>query len=486
MPDATPHHRPQTGAKRIKSRAARSNARTNPRRDDAGAILPTAAILLVALAAFAGLTMAGGAVYAAAQEGRKAADLAALGAAANLPTLNLGTTSANPQGLPSPVQLDTPLGTVDTTATLPTINQDFVLGACNIAARQFAPGRAPVTQAYAAAAPTCAPTPHLANHWLQELANCLAGTTTAADCANRLDAGLASLLPPPAPTSPVVSAVQSTTTQAGMTGQVVTSSLMAQLQSLNTTLGGALTPLLSRLNQAGGVDVDMTRLAPALLIPEVSVKIVQKIAVPGASLLHAGPVTLTTSATARRVVKNAVVVPAVTMPSATDGTVTFNLNPALATARDAAFNALQQVGNAVTPAADQALTQVACPGSATTCPTVSTSFTDALADLHDAVDPPNGPAPDALATINDAIAQGTPVMVATTSFVLDPKQVLGSTVYSLPGVKRLVPSLLFVPAFDMVPAILSAGPLGQVIATPVDTAVAAARMKGLYRARLVN
>jgi hypothetical protein len=482
MPDATPHRRPQSGAKRISRRVSR----TNPRRDDAGAILPTAAILLVALAAFAGLTVAGGAVYAAAQEGRKAADLAALGAAANLPTLNLGTTSANPQGLPAPVQLDTPLGTVDTTAALPTINQDFVLGACNIAARQFAPGRAPVTQAYGATAPTCAPTPHLANQWLQELANCLAGTTAAADCANRLATGLASLLPPPAPTSPVVSAVQSATTQAGMTGQVVTSSLMAQIRALNTTLGGALTPLLSRLNSAGGVDIDMTRLAPALLIPEVSVKIVQKIAVPGASLLHAGPVTLTTSATARRVVKNAVVVPAVTLPSATDGTVTFNLNPALTTARDTAFNALQQVGTTVAPVADQALTQVACPGSATTCPTVSTSFSDALADLHDAIDPPNGPAPDALAMINDAIAQGTPIMVATTSYMVDPRQVLGSTVYSLPAVKQLLPSLLFVPAFDMVPAVLSAGPLGQVVATPVDTAVAAGRMKGLYRARLVN
>ncbi|HEV7887445.1 MAG TPA: hypothetical protein VGO92_07795 [Acidimicrobiales bacterium] len=455
---------------------------TKPNED--GAILVTAAILLTALAAFAGLTLAGGAVYAAAQEGRKAADLAALGAAANLPTLSLGTTP-NPLGLPGPNQLDTPLGTVALDHPLPTLASDFTLGACAIAGRQFGAGRAPVTDHYATAPPTCTPQAHLANAWLQSLADCLGGPRAAAGCASGLEAGLASFLPPPAPTSPAVSALQSATAQTGAAGQVVTTDLAARLRALNTALGGRLTPLLNQLNNAGGVSVDMTRLAPALLTPEITVTVTQQVDVPGGALLGAGPVTVTSQATARRAVKNAVVVPAVDLPRA-DGTIVFDANPALSSARDAAFSALQQTGALVAPAADQALRDVACPGSTAACPTVSTSFDDALRDLHDAVDPPNGTAPSAASLVADAVASGQPIMVAAAGYIVNPRQVLGSTVYSLPGVAQLLPALLFVPALDMVPAVLSAGPLGRVVATPIDTAVAAARTRGLYRARLVD
>jgi hypothetical protein len=279
--------------------------------------------------------------------------------------------------------------------------------------------------------------------------------------------------------------LQTATQQAGTTGQVVTTGLMAQLRTLNTTLGGRLSPLLNQLNAAGGVSVDMRRLAPALLTPEITVTITQLVDVPGASLVGAGPVALHTDATARRVIKNAVVVPAVTLPD-TNGVVSFNANAQLAAARDAAFDAMAKVAALVTPAADQALTQVACPGTTATCPVVSDSFAAAMADLHDAIDPPSGSEPDALAIVNQAIASGEPVMLAATSFVADPRAILGSTVYGLPGVAQLLPSLLFIPALDMVPAVLSVGPLGRVIATPVDTAVFAARTKGLYRARLVD
>jgi hypothetical protein len=117
---------------------------------------------------------------------------------------------------------------------------------------------------------------------------------------------------------------------------------------------------------------------------------------------------------------------------------------------------------------------------------VSTTFDDLLADLRDVVDPPNGVAPDMRTLVDEAIAQQDPILVATAGYAADPRQILGSTIYDLPVVKQLLPGLLFIPALDVVPAILSAGPLGRVIATPVDTAVAAARTKGLYRARLVD
>lgn len=458
--------------------------RQSNKRDEEGAILITAAILLTAVSAFAGLTLAGGSVYAAAQEGRKAADLAALGAAANLPTLNLGTTP-NPLGLPAPSQVGTPLGTVDLTSNLPTLADDFTYGACAIAARQFAPGSAPLTESYGTAAPTCTPEVGLANQWLQELADCLGGPAAASGCAAALESGIASLLPPPAPTSPAVSALQAATHEAGMAGQVVTTDLMVRIRSLNTTLFGRLDPLLNQLNEAGGVSVDMRRLAPALLTPQIKVTITQEVDVPGGGLVGAGPVTLRTSATARRAIKNAVVVPAVTFPNS-NGVMVFDANPALSTAKDEAFAAVEEMGALVTPAADQALTQVACPGTSATCPVVSDSFDAALADLHDAIDPPNGTAPTTNELIDHAVQSGEPVMLAAASFALDPQQVLGSTVYGLPGVAQLLPGLLFVPALEMVPAVLSVGPLGRIIATPVDTAVAAAQTKGLYRARLVD
>ena len=51
---------------------------------------------------------------------------------------------------------------------------------------------------------------------------------------------------------------------------------------------------------------------------------------------------------------------------------------------------------------------------------------------------------------------------------------------------QLLPSLLFIPALDVVPVVLSAGPLGKVVATPIDTVAAAGRARGLFKARLVR
>lgn len=457
-------------------------------RGDDGATLVTAAVLLTAVAAFAGLLLAGGSVYAAAQEGRRAADLAALAAAANLPTLNLGSgTDPNPLGLPSPRHLDRRLGTigVDASTPLPTLGEDFLSGACAVAARQFGNGRSPVTDSFSTAAPTCSPEVHLANPWLQELVSCLGGAAAATGCAADLAEALGDRLPAPRATDPIVAALSDAVHEAGMTGQVVTSTLLDEIRALDTTLRGALQPLLTHLNETGGVSVDVARLAPAIVSPNVSVTVTQQVDVPGAGLVGAGPVTLTQRSTARRTFKNAVVVPVVDV-SLPNRTITFDANPRVAAARDKALDALRRVGDRVTPAADEALRNVACRDTFAACPAVSTTFDDLLADLRDVVDPPNGVAPDMRTLVDEAIAQQDPILVATAGYTADPRQILGSTIYDLPVVKQLLPGLLFIPALDVVPAVLSAGPLGRVVATPVDTAVAAARTKGLYRARLVD
>ena len=457
-------------------------------RGQEGATLVTAAVLLTAVAAFAGLLLAGGSVYAAAQEGRRAADLAALAAAANLPTLNLGSgTDPNPLGLPSPRQLDRRLGTIgiDAGTPLPTLGEDFLGGACAVAARQFGGGRSPITDGYSTAAPTCSPQVHLANPWLQQLVDCLAGAGATTGCAADLAEALGDRLPAPRATDPVVAALSDAVREAGMAGQVVTVTLLDELRALDATLGGALQPLLTRLNETGGVSVDVARLAPAVVSPNVSVTVTQQVEVPGAALVGAGPVNLTQTSTARRTFKNAVVVPVVELPLP-DRTITFDANPRVAAARDKAMAALHRVGDRVTPAADEALRQVACRDTFAACPAVSTTFDDALADLRDVVDPPTGGAPTTTTLVEEAVAQRKPILVATAGYALHPRDILGATVADLPPVKQLLPGLLFVPAFDMVPAVLSAGPLGRVVATPIDTAVTAARTKGLYRARLVD
>src|SRR5207302_9133258 len=167
----------------------------------------------------AGLALAGGGLYGASQEGHRAADAAALAGAAALPTVNVGT-GPTPIGVPGPSQLDTPLGTVDTAGELPTLGQDFVLGACRIAALQFQPTRSPVT-ATSSGTTSCTASVGLGDQWLQRLADCLAGWSASAGCAQQLESSLESRLPAPAPTDPVTAALRDAATRAGQTGQVV-------------------------------------------------------------------------------------------------------------------------------------------------------------------------------------------------------------------------------------------------------------------------
>lgn len=458
--------------------------RRQRRRDEQGAILVTTAVLLVGVATLAGLALAGGAVYAVDQEGRRAADVGALAAAAALPTINVGR-GPNPLDVPVPTQTDTPLGPVDATPALPTLGQDLQLGGCQLVGQHFAGSTpSPATAMSPAGKVQCTQTVSLEDPWLQRLAECLAGVNATLTCADDLQHSLTSLIPAPDATSPVSTELSQAIATVGTTATMVTSQFMAQLQALNTTLGGQLTPLVTFLQNQGGIDLDPTRLAPALLTPQVSIEVEQPVDVPGAGLLHVGPVTVRHTSTARRAFKDAVIVPAVTVPGP-DGSITFDPNPKLAAAGDAAVQAMSAAATAAEPYFDQAFQNTLCFGQPSVCPTPTNLLQSQLADLHDIADPPSGP-PDVVSMINNAIATGTPVILATPGYLTDPHQILSSTVWALPGVSQLLPGLLLAPALDIVPAVLSAGPLGKVVATPIDTVAAAGQSRGLYRARLIK
>jgi hypothetical protein len=456
------------------------------RGDEQGAILVTTAVLLTAVASFAGLALGTAALYGTAQEGRTAADLSAAAGAASLPGLAIGSTP-NPLGLPAPSMLDTPLGTIDATPSLPTLGTDFTLGVCRVVAQQFIDKRSPLTESWATGPVQCTPTVSVTDPALQRLVDCLQGAGSLASCAGQVESNLAAMADLPPEGAPVVAALEEATAYVGLAGDVMTAGLMARLHNLNAVLGGRLDPLVNALPHDGKLTVDLARIAPALVTPEVSVRVTQHVQVPGASLVGAGPITFTTDATARRAFKSAVAVPVVTPPGP-DGGVVFDANPAIGYARDATLDAISSTADAVVPTLDQAFAQAGCAGTAgvAPCPSFAAAVDAMEADLRDIVDPPRGTAPDAEAVIQQAIASGEPILLAVGSYVVNPRQILGSTVYSLPGVAQLLPSLLFVPALDVVPMILSAGPLGKIIATPVDTVAAAARARGLFKARLVK
>src|ERR1043166_9610992 len=90
-------------------------------RGEQGATMIVAAILIPVLAVFAGLAWGTAMVYGANQEGRRAADLAALASASEFPMFNLSTscqvTGTNPLTVPSTTIPSTTLPT--TPSTLP-------------------------------------------------------------------------------------------------------------------------------------------------------------------------------------------------------------------------------------------------------------------------------------------------------------------------------------------------------------------------------
>lgn len=464
-----------------------------------GAVMVLTALIMSVLAIFAGGTMAAVTLYGANQEGRRAADLAALSAAASIPTLNLTAcadtdTICNPIHLPSPNQIPTPLGTVDLNGALPLPGADWTIGSCKVADLQFETGRSPINQVFKVNGnPQCTPQPQYTQPWMQMIADCIKNLSSCTGVQN----ALSSLLPSAIGT-PLGTAIQSALSVANAGVQFTSAALINSLTLLNGpgalsfcnlhgsgVNGGCLTPLITALS--GVLQLNLANLAPALLTPQIKMTVKQQVNVPGASLVGLGNSTITNTATARRAFKNAVLLPAFG-PKRADGTYIINTNQTLALAKNAMMTALGVADPLVSAAVQSALTPLVCSSNPVPCQ-VPSLLGDQLNDLNDLFNPPGGqPPPDGNAIITQAIANGQPVLVATLTSAVNPGDILGNTLWTAlaPVLGLGLGALLAAPALDFVPVTLQQGPVGQAIATPVRTLVQAGQTQGLYRARLVD
>jgi hypothetical protein len=466
-----------------------------------GAVMVLTALIMSVLAIFAGGTLAAVTLYGANQEGRRAADLTALAAAASIPTLNLTAcadtdTICNPLHLPNSNQINTNLGTVDLNGALPLPGADWTIGSCKVADLQFESGRSPINQVFKVNGnPQCTPQPQYSQPWMQMIADCIKNLSNCTAVQNALNSLLPSVIG-----TPLGTAIQSTLTLAGSVVPFVSSGLTGSLTVLNNqtgplsfcalngsgSAGGCLTPLISALS--GILTLNLANLAPALLTPQIKVTVSQHVNVPGAQLVGWGNSTITNTAIARRAFKNAVLIPAFGPKDPVTGKYTIDTTQTLANAKNAMMTALGLADQVVSPLVQAALTPVVCPSVPAPCQ-VPSLLGDQLNDLNDLFNPPAGQPPlDGNQMITQAIANGQPVIVATLTTVVNPKDILGNTLWS--ALKLLVPSiggLLAAPALDFVPVTLqNSGTVGQVIATPVRTLVQAGQTQGLYRARLVD
>ena len=466
------------------------------------------ALFISVLAIFAGGTWAAVTLYGANQEGRRAADLAALSAAATLPTANLTTCNT---GVCNPVQVPTggqfcppadqgingrvctPLGTVDLNGAVPLPNLNWTTGSCGVADQQFISGRSPINQVFKVNGnPGCLPEAQFSQAWMQMLADCIQNLSSCQAVQN----SLTSILPSPAGTA-LGTAIQNALTAADSAETLVSSSMMRTLSSLNGNGvfclpfggNGCLQPLIDALggDQGNRLQVNLASLAPALLTPQVKVTVTQQVNVPGAALIGLGNSTIRNSATARRAFKNAVLLPAIG-PKRADGTYIVNPNETLAAAKDLTLTALGAVDNAVSPLVQNALTPIVCNSNPIPCQ-VPSFIGEQINDLSDIFNPPGGqPPPDGNAIVLNAVQNAQPVLFATLGQVTNPQDVLGNTLWTAlkPLLGLGVGNLLVAPALDFMPATLQNGGTIGYIATPVRTVQLAGQTQGLYRARLVD
>jgi hypothetical protein len=475
----------------------RAVGRGNENERERGAVMVLTALFMSVMAIFVGGTLTAVTLYGANQEGRRAADLAALSAAASLPTLNLtacadNDTICNPRFLPNEHQINTNLGTVDLNGAVPLPNLNWTTGSCNVADQQFVNGRSPINQVFKVNGnPKCTPQAQYTQPWMQMVADCIQNLSTCTAVQNSLNSIL------PTPIAPLSTAIQSALTAADATTKLVSSTLMTTLNTLNNVSGllgvcfafggpGCLTPLINALG-GSQLSLNLASLAPALLTPQVKMTVAQQVNVPGAALIGMGDSTIQNTATARRAFKNAVLLPAIG-PKRADGTYVVNPNALLANAKDLMLTALGLVDQTVSPLVQSTLTPLVCSSNPTPCQ-VPSLLGDQLTDLNDLFNPPGGqPPPDGNAILNQAVANGQPVLIATLGTVVNPSSILGGSLWNLlaPLLGLGVGNLLVAPALDFMPATLTnGGPVGY-IATPARTLVLAGQTQGLYRARLVD
>jgi hypothetical protein len=585
-----------------------------------------AAILIPVVAAFAGLAWATAMVYGANQEGRRAADFAALATAASLPMFNLsascqvtgsgtltlpGTSTTttptlpggstiptvttqpppttpstlpggstippttlpggstippttlpavpaaptpplpvdpinNPQNIPCTSQAGLPLPPYTGDFNLPDASVDITNGACDMAFEQFKSGRSMVTGVFFdrdGLGADCHPTPVFTEPWEQQLANCLSNYNVAAGCASNLQQSITG--DPNAKVDSSVALVQAVLKE--KTGKdiptcqslalpapaqcVGTSNLLTQVQGAQAAVcsalgqaGGcaALQPLIDQLGKAS-VNTDLRMLAPGLLTPAVQVRVHQKAQVPGLSLLGLVNQDVTNTATARRVFKNAVLLPSLPLPDWTGG---YSLDPNtdLAAARQPTLDLLRGLNSQMTPVLDTAMKQVVCPSNPSSCG-VNDAFGEQIDDVSDIYDPPpGGAAPSASDMLTNAQNAGSALVVSplrelnisanpndpTNTSVCSndptgaaPNCLTAAAATALKGILGLS-SQVYVPALQFVPVLLEQGQ-GFVKACPLvidgmantnfptdlpkctaDFMANATKLKGLFRARLIG
>jgi hypothetical protein len=471
-----------------------------------GAVMVLTALIMSVLAIFAGGTMAAVTLYGANQEGRRAADLDALAAAANLPTANLSvcnTAICNPVQVPTgnnfcppPEQginnhVCTDLGTVDLNQALPLPNTNWSLGSCGIAGEQFSgTARSPINHVFTSGSGySCTRTPMFSQPWMQMIADCIQNLSNCTGVQNSLN----SILPSPAGTA-LGTAIQSALTAADATEKLVSATMMSTLSTLNSNGvfclafggNGCLQPLINALG-GSQLKLDLANLSPALLTPQVKVTVQQQVSVPGAALVGWGNSTITNTATARRAFKNAVLLPAIG-PKRADGTYIINPNQTLGVAKDLTMTALGLADQTVSPLVQNALTPIVCSSNPTPCQ-IPSLLGDQLSDLNDLFNPPGGqPPPDGNAILLDAVQNARPVLVATLGQVTKPTDVINGSIWNAlaPLLGLGVGNLLVAPALDFVPMTLQNGGAVGYVATPVRTVQLAGQTTGIYRARLID
>jgi hypothetical protein len=460
-----------------------------------GAVMVLTALIMSVLAIFAGGTMAAVTLYGANQEGRRAADLDALAAAANLPTANLTTCNTgvcNPVQLPTGNQFNTDLGTVDLNQALPLPNTNWSLGSCGIAGEQFSgTARSPINHVFTSGSGfSCDRRPMFSQPWMQMIADCIQNLSNCSGVQNSLN----STLPSPAGTA-LGTAIQNALTAADSTEKLISAATMSTLNTLNTQAPGicsgfggpgCLTPLINALG-GSQLKVNLTNLSPALLTPQVKVTVRQQVSVPGAALVGWGNSTITNTATARRAFKNAVLLPAFG-PKRADGTYIINPNQTLAAAKDLTMTALGLTDQTVSPLVQNALTPIVCTSNPIPCQ-VPSYIGEQISDLNDLFNPPGGqPPPDGNTILLDAVQNARPVLVATLGEAVKPSDVINGSLWNAtaPLLGFGVGDLLVAPALDFVPMTLQNGGSVGYVATPVRTVQLAGQTTGIYRARLVD
>lgn len=340
--------------------------------DERGAVLIVTALLVPALVIFGALAFGVTTLWTGRQDVQNAVDLGALAAAANTPT----------------VSPELPINGQDLFQTLtPGLDPlDWRQRACDVAYRQFADGRSPVSNGLrdGDAAPAC----NVAYEWesklLATLAACAQDVAELDGCKDSLEqelrdtlpalstldasassalAGLSGLLSPVSKlVTPTLAAALPNACAAEVSVGLVSVSCAATIGSLvdsiDTTTGTLRRPLSPLLQAviaplrataaAGGLDsvgagigfdsateapqlgVDISRVAPALLTPRVRVDVDGMTMKPTFSPMSFN---VASGATARRTIKSAVVLPTLGIPGTPDfGSLSVDVQASLVTA----------------------------------------------------------------------------------------------------------------------------------------------------------